>query len=67
MSEMSEPTRRGDENRDMDELLFAWILDLENLARVISPEYQLDALFEIRRSMIERLRALGGEWADRLE
>jgi len=66
MSEASEPTR-GDESRDIDEQIFFWILELENLAQVISPKYQLDAVFKLRRSMIERLRALGGEWADRLE
>ena len=66
MSEASEPTR-GVESRDKDEQIFFWILELENLAQVISPKYQLDAVFKLRRSMIERLRALGGEWADRLE
>jgi len=66
MSEMSEPTP-GDEEIEWDEQLFFWILELEDLSMVISPEYQLAALFKIRRSMIERLRALGGEWADRLE
>ncbi|MFV2045424.1 MAG: hypothetical protein ACC700_19605 [Anaerolineales bacterium] len=55
----------GEVERDWDEQLFDWILQVENLAQVVREKYQLDALFRLRAQMIEKLYAVGGEWADR--
>jgi len=70
MDEISEPTV-GAEARDWDKLLFDWVLQLEFVAQAIASsggeEYLLNALLVLHTSMKERLRALGGEYAERLE
>jgi len=58
----------GEVEKDWDEQLFKWILDLENLANYVSfggSKSLLDALEAMRMEMIEKLYAVGGEWADR--
>jgi hypothetical protein len=70
MDEISEPTAKH-KDRDLDKLLFDWILQLEFVAQAIASsggeEYLLNALLVLHTSMKERLRAQGGEYAERLE
>ncbi|MCH8878223.1 MAG: hypothetical protein IIA89_15650 [Chloroflexi bacterium] len=70
MDEISEPTVKY-EDRDWEVLLFDWILQLEFVAQAIAlsggEEYLFNALLALHTSMKERLRALGGEYAERLE
>ncbi len=58
----------GEAEIEWDELLFKWILDLENLANYASfggSKPLLDAVLAMRKEMIEKLYVVGGEWADR--
>ena len=60
----------GDEDIEMDEQLFYWILELGKLVDIVPEgkrgEIVFEKLFELRKSMIGRLRTLGGEWINRL-
>ena len=69
MDEITKPLP-DDEDIEMDEQLFYWIMEVESLAQFVSAggegETLLNAIFKLRKSMIERLHAMGGEWANRL-
>ena len=58
----------GEVARDWDDVLFGWILRVESLAdgaaADVSSRLLMDALFELRTSMMERLYAVGGEYAE---
>ncbi len=66
VSEMPKPTPRD----EWGEQLFLWITDLELIVRAAPTgergDLMVKKLLDLRMSMVKRLRALGGEWADRL-
>ena len=67
MSKISESSPKD----DWDELLFDWILKVENLMHAVPTgsggDYVVNGLSKLRMSMKKRLLAMGGEWADRVQ
>ncbi len=69
MDEITRPLP-DDEDIELDEQLFYWIMKVEGLAQFISEggegETLLNDIIKLQKSMIERLRTMGGKWANRL-
>ena len=68
--EDSDPAVDSEDDDLGDVELFEWILDLEAITGFLStspgcPEYLLESTFKLRRKMMERLYATGGEFAER--